>query len=40
MELDHNECKILFDHLVEKQEGCYFIGDIVQIVEKLKEELK
>lgn len=40
MELNKEECKILLEHLVERQEGCFFVGNICKIIDKLKEELE
>ncbi len=35
--LNIDETEILYEHLVERQEGCYFVGDICKILEKIKE---
>ena len=39
MQLNEEECQILYDHLVETNEGCYFVGDICHILRKIKQEL-
>jgi hypothetical protein len=35
-ELHEWEAKTLYDHLITVQEGCFFIGEIVDIIEKLE----
>jgi len=38
-ELDEDEAKELYDHLIERQEGCFFIGEIAYIFGKLEKYL-
>jgi len=40
LELDKEEVEILYKHLIERQEGCFFVGEIVEIIEKLEKFLK
>jgi len=39
LELDEEEAQTLYNHLIERQEGCMFVGNICDIIEKLEEFL-
>lgn len=39
LELTKEKAETLLIHLAERQEGCFFVGEIVYIIEKLEKFL-